>query len=75
MGNVLGKRAFAVKQDGIVSVDFEPVVSVDAPDPKAVKLLFNRTSCEELGLDTKLVQAVFEAGGRRRTPVKWEPCP
>ena len=75
MGSVVGKRAFAVKQDGIVSVDFEPVVSVDVPDLKTVKLSFNRTSCDELGLDTALVQARFEAGGRKRAPIKWEPSP
>ena len=70
VGEILGKTAFARKAEGVVSVDFEPVVAVEVPDPKTVKLLFNQSTCTTIGLDPKAVQAKFDAGAKKK-PVTW----
>ena len=73
VSGVLGKEAFARKADGVVSVDFEPVACLDVPDAKTVNILFNLSTCSEIGLDTVDVQARFDAGGRKK--VAWAPSP
>ena len=73
VGEVMGGTAFAQKREGVVSYDFVPVASIAVPDPKTVELSFNSAGCQEMGLDTKAVQSMFEERTSRKTP-KWTRC-
>jgi len=62
---------FARKSEGIVTYDFEPLISVSVPDPDTTTLRWNAPLLKSLGLDKDDISSTFKAGARPAANVEW----
>ena len=70
VAEVQGAEAFARTREGVVSFNFVPVAAISVPDAKTVELSFNVPGCQEVGLDMRSVQRLFDERTTSKAP-KW----
>ena len=62
---------FARKSEGVVTYNFEPLLSVSVPDPDTTTLRWNAPLLLSLGLDKEDISSRFKAGARPTKSVDW----
>ena len=62
---------YARKSEGVVTYDFEPLISVSVPDPDTTTLRWNAPLLKSLRLDKDDIASKFKGGARASTKVEW----